>query len=94
LIGSGRACKVIDLECDLQPDENGNPRNSRPQRKRPDAVILNGRRRPGDGFSNYANIFIQRTDGATGTETEPEKKSGMSIADSIKMRRRTAHAAR
>ena len=78
--------KVVDLECDLPPDENGNPRQLEaathppgygdPERLPP---------LPGHGFSNYARIFTRRGDGATGTEAEPEKKSGMSIADFIGM---------
>jgi hypothetical protein len=78
--------KVIDLECDLPPDENGNPLKFEaathppgygdPERLPP---------LPGYGFSNYAHIFTRRGDGATGTEAEPEKKSGMSIADFIGM---------
>ena len=78
--------KVIDLECDLPPDENGNPRKLEaathppgygdPERLPP---------LPGHGFSNYARIFTRRGDGATGSEAEPEKNSGMSIADFIGM---------
>src|SRR6266849_9380593 len=82
--------KVIDLECDLPPDEKGNPRKLEaathppgygdPERLPP---------LPGHGFSNYARIFTRRGDGAAGTaigtEAEPEKKSGMSIADFIGM---------
>lgn len=53
--------KVIDLECDLPPDENGNPRKfttathppgfGDPERLPP---------RPGHGFSNYQRIFTRR----------------------------------
>jgi hypothetical protein len=78
--------KVIDLECDLPPDENGNPRQLEAATHPPgygDPERLPSL--PGHGFSNYARIFTRRGDGATGTEAEPEKKSGMSIADFIGM---------
>jgi hypothetical protein len=57
----------------------------KPQRIHPDTVIQNGYRRSRDGFSNYGRIFTRHGDGATGTEAEPEKKSGLSIADFIGM---------
>jgi hypothetical protein len=71
--------KVIDLECDLPPDEAGNPRklesathppgHGDPERLAP---------LPGHGFSNYQRIFTRRTDG--GASAGAEKKHGMSIA--------------
>jgi uncharacterized protein len=75
--------KVIDLECDLPPDEHGNPRKLEaathppgygdPERLEP---------HPGHGFSNYENIFTRRTEG--GPSAEPaQKKHGMSIPDFV-----------
>jgi hypothetical protein len=75
--------KVIDLECDLPPDEHGNPRKLEaathppgygdPERLEP---------YPGHGFSNYENIFTRRTEG--GPSAEPaQKKHGMSIPDFV-----------
>ena len=56
--------KVIDLECDLPPDENGQPR------KLESATHPPGYGDPeklapldGHGFSNYERIFTRRTDG-------------------------------
>jgi hypothetical protein len=61
--------KVIDLECDLPPDENGNPRKLEaathppgygdPERLEP---------LPGHGFSNYERIFTRRTEGGPSPE--------------------------
>ena len=72
--------KVIDLECDLPPDEDGNPR------KLESATHPPGYGDPeklepldGHGFSNYERIFTRRTEG--GAVAAPEKKHGMSIAD-------------
>ena len=66
--------KVIDLECDLPPDENGNPRKLEaathppgygdPERLPP---------LPGHGFSNYEHIFTRRTEG--GPAAEPRRSS-------------------
>ena len=74
--------KVIDLECDLPPDENGVPR------KQEEATHPPGHGDPerlpplhGHGFSNYKNIFTRRTDG--GPSDEPTKKHGMSIESFI-----------
>ena len=74
--------KVIDLECDLPPDEHGNPRKMEeathppgygdPERLPP---------LPGHGFSNYERIFTRRTDGPP--SPEPAKKHGMSMADFV-----------
>jgi uncharacterized protein len=78
--------KVIDLECDLPPDENGNPRKLEAATHPPG--YGDPERLPpleGHGFSNYARIFTRRADGAAGTEAEPQRKSGMSIADFIGM---------
>lgn len=87
--------KLIDLECDLPTDENGSPRKLKAA-THPPGYGDPDRLSPleGHGFSNYAHIFTRRGDGTAGTEAEPEKKSGMSIADFIGMRGRTAHAAR
>src|ERR1700730_16449244 len=88
LIGQADMRKVIDLECDLPPDANGNTRKLEaathppgygdPERLPP---------LPGHGFANYAHIFTRRGDGAPGTaigtEAGPEKKSGMSFSDFI-----------
>jgi predicted TIM-barrel fold metal-dependent hydrolase len=71
--------KVIDLECDLPPDEAGNPRKLESATHPPgygDPERL--AQLPGHGFSNYQRIFTRRTDG--GASTEAEKKHGMSIA--------------
>ena len=67
--------KVIDLECDLPPDEHGNPRKIEeathppgygdPERLPP---------LPGHGFSNYERIFTRRTDG------EPRRPAQRSTA--------------
>jgi len=76
--------KVIDLECDLPPDENGNPRKLEAATHPPG--YGDPERLPplqGHGFSNYAHIFTRRGDSRAGGDAEPEKKSGMSIADFI-----------
>jgi hypothetical protein len=74
--------KVIDLECDLPPDENGKPRKMEeathppgygdPERLPP---------LPGHGFSNYERIFTRRSDGPSSPELG--KKHGISMADCI-----------
>ena len=74
--------KVVDLECDLPPDEHGNPRKMEeathppgygdPERLPP---------LPGHGFSNYARIFTRRTDGETAPATTT--KHGMSLGDFV-----------
>ena len=74
--------KVIDLECDLPPDESGNPRKLEeathppgygdPERLAP---------LPGHGFSNYQRIFTRRTDGETASA--PTRKHGMSLGDFV-----------
>jgi len=78
--------KVIDLECDLPNDENGNPRKylnlnhpigyGDPERLEP---------RPGHGFSNYERIFTRRPADAVPEQAEAkkEKKHGMSMADFV-----------
>ena len=71
--------KVIDLECDLPPDEQGNPRKLESATNPPgygDPERLDPL--PGHGFSNYQRIFTRRADGGSSTATE--KKHGMSIA--------------
>ncbi len=71
--------KVIDLECDLPPDEAGNPRKLESATHPPgygDPERLDPL--PGHGFSNYQRIFTRRTEG--GTSAEAGKKHGMSIA--------------
>ena len=71
--------KVIDLECDLPPDEAGNPRKLELATHPPgygDPERLDPL--PGHGFSNYQRIFTRRTEG--GTSAEAGKKHGMSIA--------------
>jgi hypothetical protein len=74
--------KVIDLECDLPPDESGNPRKLEeathppgygdPERLAP---------LPGHGFSNYQRIFTRRTDGET--TSAPARKHGMPLGDFV-----------
>jgi len=69
--------KVIDLECDLPPDETGKPRKfgtetlipgfGDPERMEPPA---------GYGFPNYERIFTHRAPGAP-------KAMGMSMADFV-----------
>jgi predicted TIM-barrel fold metal-dependent hydrolase len=71
--------KVIDLECDLPPDEEGNPRKLESATHPPgygDPERLDPL--PGHGFSNYQRIFTRRTE--SGTSAEAGKKHGMSIA--------------
>lgn len=74
--------KVIDLECDLPPDEDGSPRKfvtathppgfGDPERLPP---------LPGHGFSNYQRIFTRRT----GSDDAADKvgHSGMSLPDFV-----------
>ena len=74
--------KVIDLECDLPPDENGKPRKSPGAEHAPgygDAEKLEPM--PGYGFSNYANIFRGRkqVDGA-----KPKGESLDSVVERMK----------
>src|SRR6185312_184067 len=77
--------KVIDLECDLPPDENGNPRKLEAA-THPPGYGDPERLAPldGHGFSNYARIFTRRGDGGA-SEPEAGKKSGMSIADFVRL---------
>ncbi len=73
--------QVIDLECDLPPDEQGNPRKfttathppgyGDPERLAP---------LPGHGFANYERIFTRRTDGSADADAG---KKGMSIAEFV-----------
>jgi len=70
---------VIDLECDLPPDEHGKPRKfgadtlapgyGNPERLEP---------LPGYGFENYERIFTHRAPGASQEKAQTPK--GMSIA--------------
>ena len=74
--------KIIDLECDLPPDENGKPRKSPGAEHAPgygDAEKLEPM--PGYGFSNYANIFRGRkpADGA-----KPKGESLDSVVERMK----------
>ena len=76
--------KVIDLECDLPPDENGNPRKLESATHPPgygDPEKLEPL--PGHGFSNYQHIFTRRTEG--GPVGASDKPHGMSIADFVKL---------
>ncbi len=59
--------KVIDLECDLPADENGNPRKME-SATHPPGYGDPERLEPldGHGFSNYERIFTRRTDGGGG----------------------------
>ena len=74
--------KIIDLECDLPPDEHGKPRKAEtldhppgygdPERLPP---------MPGHGFDNYKTIFTNRTQaGAIGA---PTAKEGLSLPDFV-----------
>jgi len=74
--------KVIDLECDLPPDENGKPREMEEATQPPgygDPERLPPL--PGHGFSNYERIFTRRSDGPPSPELS--KKHGMSMADFV-----------
>jgi uncharacterized protein len=76
--------KVIDLECDLPPDENGNPRKLESATHPPgygDPEKLPAL--PGHGFSNYQNIFTRRTEGVP-VDTA-DKPHGLSIPDFVKL---------
>lgn len=76
--------KVIDLECDLPPDENGMPRKQEaathppgfgdPERLPP---------LPGHGFSNYQRIFAHRAESADAAK--PDEPVGMSISDFVSL---------
>ncbi len=73
---------IIDLECDLPPDENGTPRKATDAGHAPgygDPEKLPPL--PGHGFSNYQRIFMRR--GASGEAGSPARKHGMSIADFV-----------
>ena len=58
--------KVIDLETDLPPDENGVPRKYEGEHEigygAPEKLPMP----PGYGFANYANIFKGRKEEAAG----------------------------
>jgi hypothetical protein len=73
--------KVIDLECDLPPDENGKPRKIEeathpPGYGDPERLVS----LPGHGFSNYERIFTRRD---AQPSPESSKKHGMSMADFV-----------
>jgi uncharacterized protein len=75
--------RVIDLECDLPPDENGKPRKFGTE------TLIPGHGDPerldppsGYGFENYQRIFSNRTVSARGEVTSRDK--GMSLADFVK----------
>ena len=81
--------KVIDLECDLPPDEDGNPR------KIPGADNPAGHGAPeklpsppGYGFANYANIFRSRAE-----TPDPSQPKGESL-DSVVARMKRANIVR
>src|ERR1700744_2582862 len=75
--------KVIDLECDLPPDEHCNPRKVEALATHPPGYGDPERLPPlpGHGFSNYQRIFTRRTEG--GAPSEPTQKHGMSMADFV-----------
>jgi predicted TIM-barrel fold metal-dependent hydrolase len=81
--------KVIDLECDLPPDETGKPRKPEGMEHPPgygDAEKLPTL--PGYGFSNYVNIFKTRK-----TTEEGGKPKGESL-DSVVARMKKANIVR
>lgn len=76
--------KVIDLECDLPPDEDGQPRKQEAATHPPgfgDPEKLPPL--PGHGFSNYQNIFSRRSEG--GVQTQSGKPHGMSLASFVQL---------
>jgi predicted TIM-barrel fold metal-dependent hydrolase len=81
--------KVIDLECDLPPDENGNPRkipgaDNPPGHGAPEKLPSP----PGYGFANYANIFRGRAEAP-----DPSQPKGESL-DSVAARMKKANIVR
>lgn len=76
--------KVIDLECDLPADENGNPRKP-PGADHPPGYGDPERLPPldGHGFSNYARIFTKRGEDSTGGAGPAQKPDGMSMAEFV-----------
>jgi uncharacterized protein len=81
--------KVIDLECDLPPDENGNPRKI-PGAEHPPGYGAPEKLEspPGYGFANYANIFRGR-----GAAPDPSQPKGESL-DSVVARMKKANIVR
>jgi uncharacterized protein len=76
--------KVIDLECDLPPDEHGQPRKQEAATHPPgfgDPEKLPPL--PGHGFSNYRNIFSRRSEG--GVHPQSGKPHGMSLASFVQL---------
>jgi uncharacterized protein len=76
--------KVIDLECDLPPDEHGQPRKQEAATHPPgfgDPEKLPPL--PGHGFSNYQNIFSRRSEG--GVQAQSGKPHGMSLASFVQL---------
>ncbi len=74
--------RVIDLECDLPNDENGNPRKFTTATRPPgfgDPERLPPL--PGHGFANYQRIFTRRS-GSDESGTEAGQP-GMSLADFV-----------
>ncbi|MBV9115336.1 MAG: amidohydrolase [Hyphomicrobiales bacterium] len=81
--------KVIDLECDLPPDEKGNPRKipgaeHPPGHGAPEKLASP----PGYGFANYENIFRSRA-----AAPDPSHPKGESI-DSVVARMKKANIVR
>ena len=81
--------KVIDLECDLPPDETGKPRKSEglehpPGYGAPEKLPP----LPGHGFGNYANIFTTRK------KTEGGAKPKGESLDSVVARMKKANIVR
>jgi hypothetical protein len=86
--------KVIDLECDLPPDENGTPRKLEAATHPPG--YGDPERLPplqGHGFSNYACIFTRRGDDATGRRPaiRPARLRLCQAARSTRPRSRPGH---
>jgi len=81
--------KVIDLECDLPPDEQGNPRKvsgaeQSPGHGAPEKLAPP----PGYGFANYANIFRSRA-----AAPDPSQPKGESL-DGVVARMKKANIVR
>ena len=76
--------KVIDLECDLPADENGNPRKP-PGADHPPGYGDPERLPPldGHGFSNYARIFTKRSEDSTPGAASTKRTDGMSMTEFV-----------